>query len=315
MHDHDHEHRHHLTAEAQDVTRTTTLHRREFRPALLSRLRALKGQIASRVGYEQDALNLGENDGRLIGWLFAAAATDPYDFRSDAQKVDEFIEWLQARIDEGLLEELTREQVRNGEHFTASYVRSAYDRGLDGAATRLRQAGYDVDEAMLQSAFNAPIHAETLQTIYTRAYDNLEDITQDMATGIRRELTTALEEGINPKEAARRINGVVDDVGIKRARTLSRTEISNAYNTASARRYQRTGVERVRVVTSGPCPICESLADQGPYSVEEAATLIPGRTHPNCVCSIAPVPSAELRARLGHLLRRYRLRARQATAE
>jgi hypothetical protein len=57
------------------------------------------------------------------------------------------------------------------------------------------------------------------------------------------------------------------------------------------RRAQRE-VERlglVNVQTAGDddvCPICEDLEDGGPYSIDEARSLIPA--HPNCRCSFVP---------------------------
>lgn len=35
------------------------------------------------------------------------------------------------------------------------------------------------------------------------------------------------------------------------------------------------------------CPICEDIADDGPYSIDEARSLIPA--HPNCQCAFVPV--------------------------
>lgn len=46
----------------------------------------------------------------------------------------------------------------------------------------------------------------------------------------------------------------------------------------------------VNVVTAGDddvCPICEDIADNGPYSINEARSLIPA--HPHCRCAFVPV--------------------------
>lgn len=286
MSTHSHEHSHHLhAAEKQDLTRTTTLHRRDFLPALMSRFDALRGAIRTTVGYENDALGLRQG--------VTAAADDIDDaemfmFTSDAEAQDAFMEWLQTQLDQGVLERTPRGRVRRGEHWTARYDDAAYQRGLDDAVTRLRANGVEVAEARLEGAFNLPIHQDTLEGIYTRTYDELDGITSDMADSVRRELATALELGENPEKAARRLTGAVSDMDRTRARRLSRTEISNAYNTASAKRYERFGVEEVNVLTSAPCPKCATLASGNPHPVEQASTLIPGRTHPQCVCTIAP---------------------------
>ena len=282
---HSHEHQHLHAAEKLDLTRTTTLHRDDFVPAIMSRFNALRGAIRTTAGYENDALQLRQG---IVAAAEDVEDAEQFHFASDAQAQDAFMEWLNRQLEQGVLERTSRDRVRRGEHWTARYDNAAYQRGLDDAVTRLRANGVDVAEARLEGAFNLPIHQETLEGIYTRTYDELDGITSDVADSVRRELSTALELGENPEKAARRLTGAVSDMDRTRARRLSRTEISNAYNTASAKRYERFNVAEVVVLTSGPCPKCATLAADNPYPIEEASTLIPGRTHPNCVCAIAP---------------------------
>ena len=275
----DHDHRQELVAnEQQDLTQTTTLHRREFAPALTKRFRRLKGLIRETVSYPNDAVELA-----------AAEPREQFQFTEDEDAVSAFEAWLATAIAEDVLERVPLRRVRRGQHYTGPYVRSAYLRGIQGAERRLREAGLQVGDTAVEATFQMPIHQRTIQTIYTRTYSNLEGITDDVQEAVRDELSTALSQGWNPKKAASQLNDEVDDIGITRARTLSRTEISNAYNTASARRYESSSVSEVRILTSDPCPICEALAAADPYPVSEAASLIPGRTHPRCVCTIAPV--------------------------
>lgn len=47
---------------------------------------------------------------------------------------------------------------------------------------------------------------------------------------------------------------------------------------------------KVNVVTAGDenvCPICEDIADKGPYTINAARSLIPA--HPNCRCAFVPI--------------------------
>lgn len=279
--------------EAQDLTSTTTLHRREFAPALTKRFRRLKGLIRATVGYEHDALRLKQS---TSGSLTAAQPARSFNFSTQAEAQDAFFEWLERAIDEDVVEVMPRRQIRDGQHYTARYIRSAYDRGLDDAADRLQDAGYDVTAEDLENTFRMPIHQEAIQTLYTRSFDELEGITEEMQREVRRTLSEAFRDGWNPRKAASKLNGRVDNIGLTRARVLSRTEISNAYNTASARRYQRLGVEKVIVLTSGPCARCRLIAAGAPYTPQEAEGLIPGETHPNCVCALAPQPRSSLTA-------------------
>ncbi|WP_248908141.1 hypothetical protein [Halocatena marina] len=271
--------------ESQDLTKTTTLHRREFAPALTKRFRRLKGLILATIGYEYDALRLKQSE---VGSVTAAEPARSFNFSSRAEAEEEFMRWLQQAIDEDVVERLDQAQIRDGQHYTARYIRSAYDRGLDDAARRLQEAGYNVDTEQLQQTFQMPIHEEAVRDLYTRTFNELEGITDDMQEEIRETLSEAFVDGWNPKKAASEINQNVDNIGLTRARTLSRTELSNSYNTASAKRYQRMGIRQVRVLTKNPCLLCTAVAADGPYSVQEAVGLIP--IHPNCVCTIAPLP-------------------------
>ncbi|MDS0284731.1 minor capsid protein [Haloarcula onubensis] len=271
-----HDHHELVANEKQDLTKTTTLHRREFAPAVRKRFRLLKGLIRKTVGYTYDALR-----------LTAAEPKRQFVFETRAEAVDQFQQWLEDAVDEDVLEVIERERIRNGVHYTARYVRAAYGKGLRHAGDRLEDAGFEIGDQAVSAMFNMPVHERELETIYTRAYDNLDWITQQMQQSIRSELTEALVKGENPRKVAGRLTDEVD-VGISQAETFSRTEISNAHNTASAKRYEDAGVDEVVILTSDPCTVCEALAAGGPYPVDEAASLIPGRTHPNCVCTIAP---------------------------
>lgn len=270
--------------ERQDLTNTTHLHREEFAPALVSRFRALMDLIRTTVA-ANNALHLPTNS---VGSITAATPREAFPFETDVSLIQAFMAWLRGALDGEVLEAVVITRIQNGEHYTARYIRSAYLRGLENATERLREKGYAVDQAVVDQAFNMPVHQRTLRLLYTRTYENLEGITDDTAAAIREELTQAFAEGLGPQKTAARLNDRVDKIGITRARTLSRTELSNAANTASANRYQRMGVEQVDILTSDPCEVCETLAENGPYPVSEAASLIPGQTHPNCVCSIAP---------------------------
>lgn len=206
--DHTHTHAEHVTAQT-DPTQTKTLREQEFRPTLTKRFRALKGAIRTTVGYDQDALRLRQQS--------RAATTaapddirprDQFVFRTDAEAVDNFQSWLETQLNQGVLEVADRSSVRNGEHYTGRYIRSAASKGWEDATTRLVRAGYDPEA--LQASFNAPVAQDQLEQLYSRTYTNLEGITDDLQRNIRRELTGGLAEGVNPREMARRLTNTID---------------------------------------------------------------------------------------------------------
>lgn len=68
------------------------------------------------------------------------------------------------------------------------------------------------------------------------------------------------------------------------ARTMARIR-------AAQKRIERLG--RVDILTAGDdkvCPVCEDIAENGPYTVNEARSLIPA--HPNCRCAFIPADDA-----------------------
>lgn len=267
-----------------DPTRTKTL-RADFERDCSSRLRSLKGDIREAI-VELDVLQLGAQESAL-----REPNPREYRFLSDAEKRQRFQAWLREQIDSGVLEPADGRAVRRGNHWTAQYVRRAYEKGVTDAGAKLRQSGVDADQ--LEDVFNQPIHSSKIELIYARTYDGLEGITQEMDTQISRVLSESLAEGVNLREAASRLNDRVDAVGITRAQTLAQTEIIHAHAEGTLDRYESEDFTEVAVqaehLTAGDsrvCPECASL--QGTtYTIQEARGRIP--VHPRCRCTWTPV--------------------------
>ena len=267
-----------------DPTRTKTL-RGDFEAEVNSRFRGLKGDIREAL-VDLDVLQLGNDEA-----VNSAPNPGQYEFLSNPEKRQRFQAWLRQQTDSGVLESVDGRRVRRGDHWTAEYVRRGYAKGVTDTGAKLRQDGVDAD--VLDDVFNHPVHASKAEMVYTRAYDGLEGITQEMDTQISRELSSAITEGKNPREAARAINDRVDAVGINRARTLSQTEIIHAHAEGSLDRLEAEGFDEVAVdvehITAGDsnvCPDCAALGGRR-YSIEEARGLLP--IHPMCRCAIVPI--------------------------
>jgi SPP1 gp7 family putative phage head morphogenesis protein len=118
-----------------------------------------------------------------------------------------------------------------------------------------------------------------------------------MDTQISRVLSESLSEGVNPREAASRLNDRVDAVGITRAQTLAQTEIIHAHAEGTLDRYESEDFTEVEVqaehLTAGDsqvCPECASL-EGTTYTIQEARGMIP--VHPRCRCSFSPVTDSD----------------------
>jgi len=270
----------------RDPTRTKTLRRR-----YAERLRGWFGRLNAVIRAAvktRDVFSINEEDPTPPG---------VFGFPRNDQKVEAFMRWLREQERRGVLRIVTR----NGNTF----IQSSYGRGLEHARRNLKNAGIEVPDENVDIAFNLPVHQETLQSLYTRNFNELQGITEAMNQRISRELADGFEAGENPTRIARRITDVVDDVGKRRATTLARTEVIRAHSDATLNRYERFGVDEVTVKaewsTAGDarvCPICQALEGRT-FTIEQARSEtftfndqdFPVRppAHPNCRCAFLPV--------------------------
>jgi len=289
-----------------DPTNTEGI-REQFLRAVRRRFRQLRGRIRTVAGYGEDRLNL-KQDARL------ADAEDIERFPTDTGKTRAFIDWLRDRLESGVLEPVSRKQIRDGEHWTATYIRSAYARGWENATQRLQNEGVSVAESD-REVFDLGVPAEQLRRLYARTFENLASVTEDAAPAVRETLTQGLAEGWNPRKMADFMSETIRTVQHTQAEVLARTEVINSYADATLDRFDRAGVDGATV--SGEfrtaedqdvCPICEALngrvyttdemrtatfefdADEHPNTVPSDSGVYPVKppTHPRCRCAVYP---------------------------
>lgn len=226
--------------------------------------------------------------------LRAADARLQFEFDENPRQAAEFEDWLNRKIRTDVLELGSRSDVVSGRHYTSEYIRQSSEQGVKHARRELRRAGVDLadEDVSIGGVLRTPVHRDIIESAYIRTYDELEGITSEMATDISRTMSDGLSQGWNPRRTASEMAGRVDDVGLTRSRRLARTETSRVYTQHAAARYDDHGVREVKILTHDPCDDCASLAADDPYPIEEAGSLIPARTHPSCVCTIAPVPES-----------------------
>lgn len=260
-----------------DPTRTTSL-RQRFVAELVRRFKFIINEI-TQVVEKENGFGLVTNEGR-------------FQFTSDVQKRDAFMRWLRDMERKKILElsDGAPMQTIVDKAWTNKYIQSAYQKGIANAGAALRGGGARVSNTWMTEAFNRPIHADRVATIYLRTYRDLDGITKEMDRRISSTLALGLAEGRGPREVARLLRREVEAIGITRARTLARTEIVAAHADANLTSFQEAGIEGVEVeaewsTAADPCPICEELAGKT-YSIEEARGMLPA--HPNCRCAWTP---------------------------
>lgn len=264
-----------------DPSRTSTL-RRRYAQKLRGRFGELNTAIRTGI-IERDVFGLG-------GELLQAAPIDdvpPFRFETDGRKHEEFMSWLRRQLERGVLRVIARNE--------NVYIQDAYRSGLQHAERELRKAGHPIGEQDIETTFNLPVHQESVALLYTRNYEALDGITQEVAKQISRTLSEGFVEGKNPRTIARELSDRVDSIGKTRSTVLARTEVINTHATSTLERYEQAGVDEVsgkaELRTAGDrrvCSICRSL-NGNTYTIAEAKGLIP--VHPQCRCVWLPVVS------------------------
>lgn len=240
--------------------------------------------------------SLVENDALGLKPMITDRALRPgeFEFVRSGAKVAAFMEWLQSEQSDLITGvRLGTPMASAAEQSWANvYIESAYQKGLRDAGTRLRRSGARVESSWVEGAFSRPIHADRVGLAFTRTFNDLKGITNEMDKQISRQLAIGIASGQNPAVIARSINDRVSKIGITRGKMLARTEVIAAHADATLNSYVEAGIEGVQVEAEwltavDACPICVALESDGPYSIDQARQLIPA--HPNCRCSWAPI--------------------------
>lgn len=265
----------------------------EFVRDIQRRFREVRGVVRQTIGYENDAFNLSQN----------AEPVDVFDFPTDAGKRRAFRQQLAQWVEEAILEVVSPLRVQQGDHWTAEYIENAYVRGIKTAQGRLMQEGVSLTADSRDEILEQAVNVRALEQLYTRTYENLENITETMADSVREELTRGFAEGWNPKKMADSITNEIRDIERTRAVTVARTETINAATDAQINEYQKMGVEGVQHVgrmtakDESVCPFCRAI-DDVTFTMAEfttgavtwgAQTMRLGiPSHPNGRCTVMP---------------------------
>jgi len=240
--------------------------REEFIQAIRQRFQRLRDDIERWVG-EEDIFGLDE-DGQAAATAadLPDDAPDVFRFQSDRQQVGAFLDWLEDRINNEVLEPTSVPQQESGEHWTAAFIRQSYAQGWQEGRARLRTVGVSIGSQLeVEEILQVPVAERDLRRLYTRAYENLESVTDDTAEPVRNTLTEGFAKGWNPRKTARELDQAVEGLQRSRAETLARTETVNAYTDSTVSRYKRAGVDTVQhgewadANDSRVCPICKQL--------------------------------------------------------
>ncbi len=201
----------------------------------------------------------------------------------------EFRDWLKKQVKRDVLNPDTDKVV-------AQYLGASHSKGVvrvhaeadKGLASKEYKAGAR-DQFLKITAGKSKARGKVAKD----ARADLEKATQDMEEQIDQVVADGLEEGLTPKQLAKRIIKRVD-VGATRARRIAHYRVVEAHAEGQLDALEELGAPGVGVmVENAPdglvCDDCAFLAGQV-FSVGEARGLIP--VHPWCRCALVMVGMA-----------------------
>ena len=271
----------------RDPSRTLALRRRAVAD-MKRKFKKAKKDIKDLVS-KQDAFGLKEQVTPMV------SLNQVFAFQTDPQKVASFRIWLQTQVANNILF-----TANTTEPWLDEYVESAYKRGVARGFSQVRPIAAEEGLAFfegtkaefLSASFAAPESVAKLQSLFSRSFLSLKNITDTMDSQLSILLTQGLADGLHPDVIAANMVRAINGLEKRRALALARTEIVRAQAEGQLDSFEKLGVEEVGILaewsTAGDdkvCAQCEPL-DGAVLTVQEARGLLP--RHPNCRCAYVP---------------------------
>lgn len=275
-----------------DPTRTTRL-QINLTGAVRQRLTTLRQTLWQTIARD-DAFSLAERPSTV-----SAVFNNQFTFSTDAEKLTAFNEWVRKQIDDGVLE---ASGGNASDPWLAQYIGPAHKKGLvrtygEAMAATGKTTGNDLFDAgarvqFLETAFGQPEQLAKVRMLATRAFQELNGITDDMARQLNRIMANGMAQGHGPYKVATEISQAIGGISKVRAKRLARTEIVRAHAEGQLDGMEALGIEGVTLEvewqTAGDdrvCARCNAMAGKV-YTLAEARGMIP--LHPNCRCAWVP---------------------------
>ena len=298
------------TRKRYDPTHTTGL-RNAFARDMNRRFAELSKMVRKSVD-TNDCFGLRKKD--ITTFQMTPAYPDQFAFPRSQAKIEEFMKWLRTQVDAGIITVGEYNQVGSAldSSWTNMYILDSYKRGVMRARYEMINGGMLIPtiEASggIDAVMSTMIHMDRVGILYTRVFEQLKGVTEDMATKISQILSQGIIDGDNPVLLARKLVaaidgsnagalGITDSLGRfiparRRAEMIARTETIRAFSEATLNEFRNWGILGVSVkaefrtaMDDRVCPECGQHEKQV-FTIEEASGMIP--MHPNCRCAWIP---------------------------
>lgn len=228
-------------------------------------------------------------------------ANKKYDFPVGPLQTSTLLDFLNESLSRNLIDPVEAQRIIRDKGITPApgnwverYLYDSYKKGVRRAQSEINKRTKNGGRVeLMKGALKRKNHQDKLAQILGRVYTNLEDISEAMEAGIRREIALGLEGGEGTEAIARRIKGRVEKIGLTRARTLARTEVIRSHHAANIATYREAGIQGIEVqaefATAGDARVCtECQGLEGKiFTLAEIEDMIP--VHPNCRCVALPI--------------------------
>jgi len=240
-------------------TRTASLQRQ-----FAERLRGVLGRINARIReaiVEDDLFNLQDDNESEA--LVDDVPEQVFDFPTDESRIRGFLRWLREQLDNNYLTVV-------GEN-SNQFLRAAYAAGIRNVHRQLSEQDIAFERTDAGDLLPQPIHSSSLQTLFTRTFENLVSVRDDVAQAVRDELVTGFTEGQNPREIARSLTNRVDSIGKHRSTLIAGSEVINAHTEGKLSRVEQLNRDAENEIATGhgewdaamgsprTCPFCRAV--------------------------------------------------------
>lgn len=282
---------------APDPTESETL-RGEWKRDFSKRERRIKGDMRATV-IKNDAFRLKErrpDDGRTQDELPPALSdylrpnprlrdrlqndahitdTRPHDLRAveDSARLDQLDAWLEFVFNRRLVEPMAIEKVRNGEHYTAEYLKRAYMKGDRLALRDLKRAGFDVETVAPTDLLFDDKRDPVIHEVYTAVYRDLKYLAGDMRRKINRRAEEALSGTTTLTDFYEAIRDPLAGDGSNRLGQIVDVRVVETVNKATMRRFRETsGLDSLTLQVEGPSTNDEHGGSSGPSTGTDSSS-------------------------------------------
>jgi len=217
-----------------------------------------------------------------------------FQYASNTVKVELFRKWMKKQIDDNIMSVVG---AIDRKPWISTYIESAYTKGVLRSYTDVNKGKVlsnvnwfgGAKAQFLKSMFQRAGITTHLGFLTNRAFHLFQGVADDMLNRTSLVFSNGVAIEYTPKKMTTEISKVINNVSVKRAVLITRTEVIYAHAEGQLDGFDVLDVEKVgaevelNLLNGGEvCKPCKKLEDET-YLIEKARGVIP--IHPGCLCA------------------------------